>query len=90
MSQLDTYKLHAVQGHGASENENAACFVDDSEIISQVAPSEVNKRKGVSAGWEFHWNIFAKIPFCGGWIAREDSELDRVAVWADVRYASIL
>ena len=67
MDQLSSYKMQAVQGHGTRENHDSTGFVDNSKIIAQMAPRQVDERKDFTTRRRFERDVLAELPlptFC--------------------------
>jgi hypothetical protein len=84
VSQFGSDKLHTVQGNGTRKDHDAASSVSDCEVISKAVPGKVDKGKVVTALGDLYGDVFAEIPLACGWVAGEDFEMNRVAVWGDV------
>jgi hypothetical protein len=84
VSYFSSDELHAVQGDGTGEDDDAASSVGDCEVVSKAVPGKMDKRKVVTALGDLYGDVFAETPFACGRVSGEDFEINRIAVWGDV------
>ena len=80
---------HPVQSHRARETQHAARSVDNHEVISEMAPGQMDKREMVAVLWDVQSYVLAQIPL-PSFVSREDFEVDFSSIWCDVGYTAIL